>query len=224
MKKLVSAAMLVAAAASSPVNAITEGDYYYFPSNLCEASDSVSSGNKLLTVKGKDFQSQVQINLSLLSDYPETGVQYLQQAQNAGQIAIVEKASLNWTPFSQDNMYILGKEKIPFSEAAKLPAILASSPEKAQAYLAKVAAFQKKYQISDDEIITVQTGARVLVQEDTEEVFLKNYFTAFDASRIEKHMLSVDHHTPMMEALEVAYLEKRSHGACGTKSHDIAKL
>ena len=224
MKKLISAALLVAAAASTPVHAITEGDYYYLPSKLCEAAESVASENKLLTVIGNDFQSQVQINLALLTDYPATGIAYLEHAQSVQQIAIVEKASKTWTPFSQDNMYILGKEKIPFAEASKLPAILASSPERAEAYLAKVEAFKNKFGISDDEIVTVQTGARVLVQDDSEEVFLKNFFTTFDVSRIEKHILSIDHHTPMMESLEVAFLEKRSHGACGIKAQGIAKL
>ena len=70
----------------------------------------------------------------------------------------------------------------------------------------------------------VDKQVRVLVQDDSEEVFLKNYFTAFDVGRIEKHILSIDHHTPMMESLEVAFLEKRSHGACGIKAQGIAKL
>lgn len=225
MKKLCSAAALAFAAVSSPVSAISEGEYYYLPSDLCEtASTENVSQNKLLTVIGNNSQSQVQLNLELLADYPETGLSYLEQAQNAAQIAIVEKASKNWVHFTQDNMYILGKEKIPLSEAAKIPAILANSPEKAEAYLSKIESLAKRYNLKDDDIIIVQTGARVLVQDDTNEVFLKSFFTAFDARRVEKHLLTIDHHAPMMQSLEVAFHEKRSHGACGVKTQDVAKL
>lgn len=215
MKKVLCfAAFAFAASASSFVSAV-EGDYYYRVGPTCDISAPNSvSDSKLLTLTGKRSQSRVKLNLSLLGNYSDEGLAYLQAAQKDMQIAIIEPASKKLKPFSHDHMYIIGKEKLRLSELGDLPSILAGSEALSKAYQRKVEALSEKWGLSPDDKIIVQTGARVLIREETNEVFLKSFFTSFDAARVEKNLLTINHHKPMMKSLETAYHQSATQGAC----------
>ena len=218
MKKLMGvAAVLAASVLSSSVQAVSEGEYYYRPSNYCESDTDAASDNRLLTIIGNNSNSRVQINLALLESYPVDGIQYLEQAQDDNQIAIVEKASKTLVNFSQDTMYIIAKERLAFKDAQKLPTKLASSEDRGQGFADKVDALGKQWGLSPDDIVTVQTGARVLVQEETNEVFLKSFFTVFDVDRLERHLLTIDHFEPMKEKLQNDFSVSANQGACAVK-------
>ncbi|MBU3021216.1 hypothetical protein [Aestuariibacter sp. A3R04] len=214
MRKVLYFAAFALVASTSFVNA-AEGDYYYRVGATCDTGvPSSVSDSKLLTLSGKRDQSRVRLNLSLLGNYSDEGLAYLQAAQKDMQIAIIEPASKKLMPYSHDHMYIIGKEKLPLSELGNLPSVLAGSEALAKAYQGRVKALSTQWGLFPDDKIIVQTGVRVLIREETNEVFLKSFFTSFDAARIEKNLLTINHHKPMMKSLETAYHQRATQVAC----------